>query len=140
IDQSNPEETWSRMVDGYRQLREMGIPTVHDPELVHAHGGYFELDEAATAEVGATGELMKQAIAQSKQGADDEAEALCNKVLTANPFHTEALSLLAKIDARKGDTGTAISRGIEIVSIEPNIRPYRMNLMIWCAERGHVSI
>jgi tetratricopeptide (TPR) repeat protein len=140
IDQSNAEETWSRVVGGYRQLREMGADTGLDPELVHAHGGYFELDEAATDEVGATGELMKQAIAQSEQGADDEAEALYNKVLAANPFHTEALSFLAMIYARKGDTATAVSQGLKIVSIEPNIRPYRVNLMTWCAELGYVSM
>jgi tetratricopeptide (TPR) repeat protein len=127
------------MVDAYRQLREVGVPTVHDPELVGAHGGYFELDEAATEEVGATGELMKQAVAQLEQSADDEAEALCNQVLAVNPFHTEALHLLAQIDARKGDTAAAVSRGLQIVSIEPNIRPYRMNLMVWCAEIGYVS-
>lgn len=111
-----------------------------DPELVEGHGGWFELDEAATKEGGRAGELMTQAHEAFSIDDDDTAEDLCRQVLAANSDHTEALYLIARLAARRGDFDGAIATGLHILSIEPNIRPYRFTLMEWAAEAGQLNM
>jgi tetratricopeptide (TPR) repeat protein len=135
-DQESAPAPSRRLLESYRRLRDAGVPVVEDPELVHAHGGWFELDEAATLESDPHHALIEQVRRAYDSGDPGSAEGTSRQLLALAPDHTEALHYLALALAQRGDLAGAITVGRKILSVEPNIRPYRFNLMEWAAGLG----
>jgi len=111
------------------------VPT---PELVYAHGGWFEIAEAANCESDPQCSSLERARTEYKEGSYSAARNICTAILEANRYHTEALHLLARITADEGRLDDAIELGDQTLSIEPNARPYRFTLMESLARRGYL--
>lgn len=135
-DQESAPEPTLRMIAGYKTAREWGLSVVQDPELVHAHGGWFEIDEAATLEADPHHALMAEVRLANDKGDLSTVAQKCQEILGLSPQHTDALQFSAIVLARQGDLTGAIELGRKIVTIEPNIRPYRFTLMEWVANTG----
>jgi len=135
-DQESAPAPSLRLLESYRKLRDVGIPVAEDPELVHAHGGWFELDEAATLESDPHHALIEQVRWAYDRGDLGTAEGNSQQLLALAPDHTKALQYLALVLAQRGDLAGAITVGQKILSVEPNLRPYRFNLMEWAARLG----
>jgi tetratricopeptide (TPR) repeat protein len=109
---------------------------VPNPELIYAHGGWFEIHEAASCERDPQNSLRERAWAEYKDGELASAQSICREIMEANPYHTDALHLLAQIAVDEDHLDDAIGYGDQILDIEPNLRPYRITLMQSLAIHG----
>ena len=112
--------------------------TVPAPELVFAHGGWFEIAEAANDERDPHSSATAEARSRYGAGQLDIARDICTAVLEANEFHTCAHHLVSRIAASEGQYDDAIEVGYRAISIEPNCRPYWITLMDFLARRSRL--
>lgn len=139
-DQESAPEPTLKMLAAYKVLREQGLPVVEDVELVNAHGGWFELDEAATLEADPYHVLMTKVRMAYEEGDLAVVTETCQEILVSSPQHTDALQFTARVRAEQGDLEGAIELGMNILAIEPNVRPYRFTLMEWSARAGLLDL
>jgi tetratricopeptide (TPR) repeat protein len=123
-------QTAIRNRDRLDTARRWGLPTAEDPQIVQAHGGVFEVDEAATEEAGETGAAMERARKLWEPQPSDALDILAG-LIAANGSHTEALHCMARIYAALGDVNRALELEAKVLAIEPNIRPYKFMFMEW---------
>jgi tetratricopeptide (TPR) repeat protein len=134
-DQGQAVQTAIRNRDGLDTARRWGLPTAEDSQIVQAHGGVFEVDEAATEETGESGAAMERARKLWEQQPSGALDILAG-LIEANGSHTEALHCMARIYAASGDMDRAVDLEAKILAIEPNIRPYKFMFMEWAGRIG----
>ena len=79
------------------------------------------------------------AYAHVKAGRIAEAEALCCKILAADPAHAEALHLLGTISAQGGDASAAIELYKRALSARPDFAETHTNLGVVLLEQGEIK-
>jgi tetratricopeptide (TPR) repeat protein len=105
------------------RLRDMGLPTVDPAQVVHGHGGVFEVEEAA-GDMEPYAEELQRIRTALEAGCWTECEEVSSRILAAAPAHVVALHVLAIARARQGDHGAAVELEYRAVELEPNVRLY----------------
>lgn len=123
-DQSNAADISARALAALNELRELGMPVIHDHTTVRAHGGVFELREAVT--LTAVESEMERALVARRL---DDAAALANRVLTTEPDNFLALNCLAVVAAGQGDPLGGLERALAALEIEPYTRSCKTSTM-----------
>jgi tetratricopeptide (TPR) repeat protein len=137
-DQGHALQTANQTRDNLGELRRDGWPTVEDSIIVQAHSGVFEVDEGASEGAGESGAAMERASNLWEQHPSSALDIIAG-VLEANGSHTEALHLMARINAACGDVQRALELEIEVLGIEPNVRPYKFMFMEWAGRTGLIK-
>jgi tetratricopeptide (TPR) repeat protein len=81
-------------------------------------------------------DLLLQAVALQRAGRVDEAEALCRRILQANPAHAGALNLLGGMARMRGDHVRALDLIRHAIEAQPNHAAYHHNLAAVYREMG----
>lgn len=139
-DQEHAQEISERLTKNYDALRGYGLPTVIDDELVQAHGGWFELREAGSRDQDPHSSEMSLARSDYDAGTYEDAKLKSLEILQLNPDHTDALDLLSSIAFAEQETSRAIELGLQILTIEPNLRSYRAALMEKALGGGYLGL
>ncbi|HEY2534178.1 MAG TPA: tetratricopeptide repeat protein [Xanthobacteraceae bacterium] len=85
------------------------------------------------------GEALLNADRCRNEGRLTEAEAVCRRILQAQPNSAEAEHLLGLIAHQSGKLGAAIEHVRRAIAIDPKVAPYHANLGEMCRLAGHLD-